>query len=129
MRHRRIRRRIAGTAARPRMALMISNRHMQVQFVDDVRQVTLAAVTTLGTGVGNPTVAKARELGRQSAQAALAAGIERVVVDRAGFKFHGRIKALVDGAAEAGLKIRSEEAPAAPAEEAVEAVAEPKEAS
>lgn len=121
IRHERLRRRLSGTAARPRMALMVSNRHMYVQFVDDVRQVTLAAVSTAGKDAGNPTVDKARALGRESASAAKAAGIERVVVDRGGFKYHGRIKALVEGAAEAGLKIRGDTRPEPDAAEMAQA--------
>lgn len=106
-RHARIRRKVVGTADRPRMSIMISNQHMYVQFVDDQRQATLAAASTMKGGEAGPTVVKAHALGKTAGQAALAAGIRRVVVDRGGFRFHGRVKALVDGAVEAGLQIRT----------------------
>ncbi len=117
-RHARIRQRVKGTAERPRMSIMISNRHMHVQFVDDLKQATLASVSTQAGGEAGATVPKAHALGKSAGQAALAAGIRRVVVDRGGFKFHGRVKALVDGAVEAGLQIRTRpvEATVAPAE-------------
>ena len=92
------------------MAIMISSRHLYVQFVDDARQMTLASASSLSVGAGNPTVERARALGRTAAGAALAAGIRQVVVDRGGFKFHGRVKALVEGAVEGGLRVRAEEA-------------------
>lgn len=115
-RHVRLRRRVSGTALRPRMAIMISNRHMYVQFVDDVAQKTLAAASSLaGDDKGGPTVPKALALGRTAAKAAQEAGISLVVVDRGGFKFHGRVKALVDGALEGGLKISTKPAESADA--------------
>lgn len=90
------------------MAIMISNRHMYVQFVDDLKNATLASASTVvEKSSGNPTVGRAAELGKSAAAVALAAGIQRVVVDRGGFKFHGRVKALVDGAVAAGLQIRT----------------------
>jgi large subunit ribosomal protein L18 len=115
-RHVRIRRRVSGTADRPRMAIMISNRRIYVQFIDDVRQHTMASAAS-PAGAGNPTVERAREVGRRAGAAALAAGIEQAVVDRGGFKFHGRVKALVEGAAEAGVRFGSFRAPT-PAEPA-----------
>lgn len=106
-RHARIRRKVVGTAERPRMSIMISNRHMHVQFVDDQRQATVVAASTIKGGEAGATVVKAHALGKSAAAAALAAGIRKVVVDRGGFRFHGRVKALVDGAVEAGLQIRT----------------------
>lgn len=107
-RHARIRRRVSGTALRPRMAIMISNRNMYVQFIDDQKEVTLASASTVGKAAGNPTVGSAHALGKSAGAAAVAVGIQRVVVDRGGFKFHGRVKALVDGAVEGGLQIRNQ---------------------
>lgn len=109
IRHERIRRRMAGTAERPRMAVMISNRNIYVQFIDDVQQKTLASASSLALDAGNATLARARTVGQAAARAAADAGIRRVVVDRGGFKYHGRVKALVEGAAEAGLQIRTEQ--------------------
>ncbi len=101
-RHLRIRRRIsAGTAERPRMAIFVSNRHMYVQFIDDVAGNTIAAAST---GKGVPcNLASAKELGEAAAKAAMAKGISVVVIDRAGFKYHGRVKTIVESALAAGL--------------------------
>ena len=114
-RHRRVRRKISGTAERPRLAISKSSRHMYVQLIDDVQGVTLASATTVGSQA-KKNVEQASELGRRAAEAALSKGIERVVVDRGGFLFHGRVKAIVDAATAAGLNIRSG-AKAAPAVE------------
>jgi large subunit ribosomal protein L18 len=103
-RHARVRRKVAGTAARPRMAIFISNRNMAVQFIDDDAARTLAATSTLG-GDGKHNVAAAAELGRRTAEVALAKGIRNVVVDRAGFKYHGRLRAIVEAALKGGLVI------------------------
>ena len=107
LRHARIRRRIGGgTAARPRMAIFVSNRYLYVQFIDDEAGNTLASASTLKGGLKcNQEGAKA--LGEAAAQAALAKGIKTVVVDRAGYKFHGRVKTIVDSAVAAGLSISS----------------------
>jgi len=122
-RHQRVRRRISGTAARPRMALFKSNKALSVQFVDDTDGKTLAGVRT-ADGKG---LAAAEALGRRAAEAALKLGIGVVVVDRGGFPFHGRIKAVVDAAVAAGLSIgdtgskqdaEGAEAPAAGTEDA-----------
>jgi large subunit ribosomal protein L18 len=107
-RHMRLRQKVKGTAARPRLAVFISNSHMYVQFVDDDAGSTLASASTLGAGATvNMTAAKA--LGEKAAEAAKAKGISLVVVDRGGFKFHGRVKQIVDAALAAGLKVREEE--------------------
>lgn len=103
-RHRRVRRKISGTAERPRLSIMISNRHMYVQFINDDLGVTMASVSTAGTDV-KVTVATAKALGLQAAADALSKGIGSVVVDRGGCRFHGRVKAIVDGAIEGGLSI------------------------
>ncbi|MCX7819725.1 MAG: 50S ribosomal protein L18 [Kiritimatiellae bacterium] len=107
-RHRRIRRRVRGSAQRPRMCVHFSLRHAQVQFVDDDAGRTLAAVSTyagpLKEFAGRVTVEAARQIGRAAAEAARAVGISEVVFDRGGFRYGGRVKALADAAREGGLK-------------------------
>ena len=107
-RHLRLRQKIAGTAARPRMAIFVSNKHMYVQFVDDDAQTTLATASTLKTGE-HACLTAATALGARAAEAALAKGIRKVVVDRGGFKYHGRVKAIVESAVQAGLSITTED--------------------
>ena len=104
IRHRRIRKRISGTAERPRMAISISNRSMEVQFIDDVAGRTLCGVRASGRTEGH-NIATATALGRRAAEAAAKAGITTAVVDRGGHRYHGRVKALVEAAVEAGLGI------------------------
>lgn len=111
-RHMRIRRRIcAGTADRPRMAIFVSNRYMYVQFIDDVAANTLASASTLKGGL-KCNLEGAKALGEIAAKAALDKGIKIVVVDRAGYKYHGRVKTIVESAVAAGLSIsaKTEEA-------------------
>lgn len=117
LRHMRLRQRVKGTAKRPRMAIYISNKHMYVQFIDDVARCTLAATSTLKEA--KPcNLETAKLVGEQAASVAKEKGITLVVVDRGGFKFHGRVKQIVEAATAAGLKI-SERAAAEPvAEEA-----------
>ena len=103
-RHMRLRQRIQGTAERPRMAICISNKHMYVQFIDDTAMNTLASTSTLKEA--KPCkLETARQVGEQAATVAKEKGISIVVVDRGGFKFHGRVKQIVDAATAAGLKI------------------------
>jgi large subunit ribosomal protein L18 len=87
------------------MAIMVSNKHMYVQFIDDDRGATLASATTCGKEGVKHNVQAAAQVGRDAAEAALRAGIKQVVVDRGGFAYHGRVKAIVDGAVAAGLAI------------------------
>ena len=102
-RHRRIRRKVSGTPARPRMAVMVSNKHTYVQLIDDTVGRTLAAASNDGgDGVSN-NVEGAKELGRQIAGKATEQGITKVVIDRGGFRYHGRVRAIVEAASEAGL--------------------------
>lgn len=110
-RHKRIRRRISGTAERPRMAIFVSNRYMYVQFIDDVAGTTLASASTLKGG-WKCNLEGAKALGEAAAQAAQAKGLKAIVVDRAGYKFHGRVKTIVESAVAAGLSIsaKTEEA-------------------
>lgn len=108
-RHLRLRRKIRGTAARPRMAVYVSNSHMYVQFVDDDRQHTLASVSTIGTE-SKVNLASATELGGRAAAAAREKGIELVVVDRGGFQYHGRVKAIVEAAVAGGISVSARKA-------------------
>lgn len=104
--HTRIRRRVRGGAERPRLAIFRSLNHIYAQVIDDERAVTLASASTVekdlrGSTGGN--IEAAQRVGRAIAERALAAGVEQVVFDRGGFRFHGRVKALTDAAREAGL--------------------------
>ena len=106
-RHLRLRQRIIGSAARPRMSICITNKHMYVQFIDDDAGRTLASASTIKEQKANVEVAK--NLGKAAAEAAKAAGISTVVVDRGGFKYTGRVAAIVDAAVAAGLSISKKE--------------------
>ncbi len=105
-RHLRVRKKVAGTSLRPRMVVNRSARHLFVQVVDDTSGTTVAWASTmeadLRSAEGDKT-AKARKVGELVAGRAKAAGIESVVFDRGGNKYHGRVAALADGAREAGL--------------------------
>jgi large subunit ribosomal protein L18 len=104
-RQRRIRGKVAGTAERPRLAVFRSNRGIFAQLVDDEAGRTLAAASWLGLAKsfkGSKTE-QAAEVGKALAKAAKAAGIETCVFDRGGYLYHGRVKALADGAREGGL--------------------------
>ncbi|CAN7445206.1 50S ribosomal protein L18 [Arthrobacter sp. LjRoot78] len=104
----RIRKRISGTAARPRLVVNRSARHVFVQVVDDSKGLTVASASTLEADLrafdGDKT-AKAKRVGELVAERAKAAGIEAVVFDRGGNKYHGRIAAVADGAREGGLSL------------------------
>ena len=105
-RHARVRRKIAGTAERPRLAVYRSNRHIYAQLIDDDAARTIASASDRDVppaGEGKTGAAKA--VGQLLAERAKAAGIERVVFDRGGRLFHGRVAALADGAKEKGLRI------------------------
>ena len=102
-RHLRLRQRVIGSAERPRMSICITNKHMYVQFIDDAAGNTLAQASSLKETKANLEVAK--KLGAAAAEAAKAKGITRVVVDRGGFKFTGRVAAIVASAVENGLSI------------------------
>ena len=106
-RHRRIRRRIIGTAERPRLVVFRSNRGIEAQLVDDVDGRTLASASWVGLkkGFKGTKSEQAAEVGKVLASNAKKAGIEAVVFDRGGYLFHGRVKALADGAREGGLRI------------------------
>ncbi|MCC3281176.1 MULTISPECIES: 50S ribosomal protein L18 [Arthrobacter] len=104
----RIRKRIAGTAARPRLVVNRSSRHVFVQVVDDSRGVTVASASTMEADLrsmeGDKT-AKSKRVGELVAERAKAAGVEAVVFDRGGNRYHGRIAAVADGAREGGLAL------------------------
>ncbi|MDE6417514.1 MAG: 50S ribosomal protein L18 [Duncaniella sp.] len=99
----RIRGKISGTAARPRMTVFRSNKQIYVQLVDDLAGKTLVATSSKGIEEGTKTEIAAK-VGEKIAQKALEAGITEVVFDRNGYLFHGRIKSLADAARTAGLK-------------------------
>jgi large subunit ribosomal protein L18 len=104
-RHRRIRGKVAGTAERPRLAVFRSNKGIFAQLVDDQSGRTLAGASWLGLGSFSGTkTEQAREVGKAIAAAAKEAGIESVVFDRGGYLYHGRVKALAEGAREGGLQ-------------------------
>lgn len=107
-RHLRLRQKVVGTAARPRMSICVTNKNMYVQFIDDDAGKTIASASSLKEAKNNLEIAKT--LGANAAAAAKAAGIATVVVDRGGFKYTGRVAAIVDGAVEAGLSISDKEA-------------------
>ena len=102
-RHRRVRGTITGTAARPRLAVFRSNSDIYVQVIDDVTATTLAAADSRTFKDGDKS-AKAKATGALIAERAKAAGISNVVFDRGGFLYHGRVKALAEGAREGGLE-------------------------
>jgi large subunit ribosomal protein L18 len=104
--HARIRKKVSGTAARPRLAVHYSNQHVYAQVIDDVAGRTLAAASTLDKSVENASanVACAAQVGALVAERAKAANISAVVFDRGGHLYHGKIKALADAAREAGLQ-------------------------
>ncbi len=105
-RHRRVRTKIVGTAERPRLAVFRSNRHIYAQLIDDDTARTLASASDREVaGSGDGKTAPAKEVGELLAERAKAAGIERVVFDRGGRLFHGRVAALAEGAREKGLQI------------------------
>ncbi|HYO60352.1 MAG TPA: 50S ribosomal protein L18 [Actinomycetota bacterium] len=103
-RHRRVRKKVIGSPERPRLAVFRSNRHIYAQVIDDVAGRTLAASSTLAVSEGKDPKAKAKAVGAQVAEKAKAAGVTRVTFDRGGFRYHGRVQALADGAREGGLE-------------------------
>jgi len=106
-RHLRVRRKMAGSAERPRLVVFRSLKHIYAQLVNDELGVTLLAASDLGEGVqtdGAGKVARGKSVGKLLAEKAKAAGITRVVFDRAGYRYHGRVQAVADGAREGGLE-------------------------
>jgi large subunit ribosomal protein L18 len=102
-RHLRVRKKVSGTAERPRLVVFRSLKHIYAQLVDDVQNRTIVTVSDAKVTEGTKT-AKSAEVGRQLAERAKEAGITKVVFDRAGYQYHGRVKAVADGAREGGLE-------------------------
>jgi large subunit ribosomal protein L18 len=102
-RHRRVRGKIRGTAERPRLAVYRSNRGVFAQLVDDDTGKTIVSASWTAIKHEGDKTGQAREVGKKLAAAAKGAGVERVVFDRAGYLYHGRVKALAEGAREGGL--------------------------
>ncbi len=110
-RHRRVRKQVSGAATRPRLAVFRSLNHITVQLIDDAAGRTLAAASTHDAGIrtqlgdrGGASMAAATVVGGAIAERARAAGVSRVVFDRGGYLYHGRVKALADAARDAGLE-------------------------
>lgn len=106
-RHLRVRKKVAGTAERPRLVVFRSLKHVYAQLVNDDLGVTLAGASDLSEGLvveGAGKTARSKAVGKLLAEKAKAAGIARVVFDRAGYRFHGRVRAVAEGAREGGLE-------------------------
>lgn len=105
-RHKRIRKKVIGTGAKPRLYVFRSNRYIYAQIIDDTRGSVLLGFSTLNddTLKTKKKLESAREIGVQIAKRALEKGIKEVAFDRGGYKYHGRVKALADGARQGGLK-------------------------
>jgi large subunit ribosomal protein L18 len=108
--HTRIRRKVRGTTERPRLAIFRSVAHIYAQVIDDAKGVTIVAASSSEKGSGENkmtggNVAAAKEIGKRVAERAKEKGITRVVFDRGGYLYHGRVKALADAAREAGLEL------------------------
>jgi large subunit ribosomal protein L18 len=107
--HKRIRKRLSGATARPRLAVFRSNKHIYAQVIDDAKGATLTAASTLDIDAkkelkSGGNIAAAKAVGKLVAERAKAKGIEAVLFDRGGYLYHGRVKALAEAAREAGLK-------------------------
>ena len=108
-RHRRVRKKISGTAERPRLNVFRSLRHIYAQIIDDDRGRTLIAASTQDPALrdqlaGRDKTAQAKVVGQALAERAQAKSVRQVIFDRGGYKYHGRVKALADGAREGGLE-------------------------
>ncbi|HUP69448.1 MAG TPA: 50S ribosomal protein L18 [Acidimicrobiales bacterium] len=108
-RHRRVRKKVAGTPERPRLAVFRSNRHIVAQVIDDVAGRTLAAASTVEASIrtagSTSNTDAATRVGELVAQRASEAGVKRVVFDRGGFAYHGRVAAVAEAARKAGLEL------------------------
>lgn len=104
-RHMRLRKKIAGTAECPRMAVHVTLKHIYVQFINDDTGCTVAAMSTMDKAfAGKPNMEGAVLVGKLAAERAVQAGVAAVVFDRGGFRYHGRVKAIADAARAGGLK-------------------------
>ncbi len=133
--HSRIRRKVRGTTARPRLAVYRSLNHIYAQLIDDEKAQTIASASTTEKSLGVKTggnIEAAKKVGQAIAERAIAAGVSSVVFDRGGYLYHGRVKALTDAARAAGLNkdevVEVEAAEAAAPAESEEAPAKPKKA-
>ena len=99
-----IRAKISGVAEKPRLSVFRSNTGIYAQIIDDVKGHTLAAASSKELGLTNGNVDNAKQVGAKLAEKALAAGVSTVVFDRNGYLYHGRVKAIAEGAREGGLK-------------------------
>lgn len=100
-----VRKKISGTTERPRLSVFKSNRSLYVQIIDDLKQVTVTAVSS--SELGDKTkmnIENSKSVGKKIAEKAIAAGVQSIVFDRNGYLYHGNIKALAEGAREGGLK-------------------------
>jgi len=104
-RHLRVRKKVSGTADRPRLSVFRSNRHIYAQLIDDLAGRTLVAASDREVAVGGTKTERARAVGKLIAERARQAGIERAVFDRGGRLYHGRVAAVAEGAREEGLQI------------------------
>jgi len=107
-RHNRVRKKVRGTAERPRLSVFRSSRHVYAQLIDDVNGRTIAAASTMEPDVRSGTtgnVDAAKAVGQRVGDRAKTAGITQVVFDRGGFRYHGRVAAVAEGAREAGLEL------------------------
>ena len=107
-RHARVRKQISGSSDRPRLAVFRSARHISAQVIDDATGTTVASAATVEAALrssGGGNVAAAQAVGRLVAERAKQAGVTRVVFDRGGFRYHGRVAAVADGAREGGLEL------------------------
>ena len=107
-RHRRVRKRVMGTAATPRLAVFRSNRHIYVQAIDDIAGRTLASASTMEPSqraIATATVDAAKSVGKLIGERLKSEGVTKAVFDRGGFQYHGRVAAVADGAREAGLTL------------------------
>jgi large subunit ribosomal protein L18 len=107
-RHLRVRKRVRGTAVRPRLVVFRSSKHIYAQVVDDDKGVTLVGAADTSEGIqveGSGKTAKSHALGRLIAARAKEKGIAKVVFDRGGYQYHGRVKAVADGARKGGLEL------------------------
>jgi large subunit ribosomal protein L18 len=103
-RHLRVRKTVQGTAERPRLAVFRSTKHIYVQIIDDLTGRTLASASTIADKPTGPKKSAAEAIGKLIAERAKSAGVDTVVFDRGGFRYHGRIAAIADAARAAGLK-------------------------
>jgi large subunit ribosomal protein L18 len=105
-RHQRIRKKVVGTKERPRLYIFRSNKHIYAQLIDDTQQKVICGVGSPGDKAiaKEKKIAAAHEIGKKIGKIAIEKGVEKVAFDRGGYKYHGRVKAIAEGAREAGLK-------------------------